>query len=96
MTSLDHAVQRGAEFLDEHRPGWVDEIDVQCLDIGNPFNCIVGQLEGGWSDGLESLGLTEEDSVRLGFDAPDGPWMAYDLDELTELWVNLINDRRES
>lgn len=37
-------VRRGAEFLDQHWPGWELEIDVSRLDLGSSCDCVLGQL----------------------------------------------------
>ena len=47
MTMPDHyidRVARGAALLDEHLPGWTDEIDLDDLDLENPCLCVLGQV----------------------------------------------------
>jgi hypothetical protein len=34
----------GVEFLDAEMPGWRDSIDLSMLSMGNPCNCILGQV----------------------------------------------------
>lgn len=37
-------IQRGAAFLDEVVPNWMDIIDVDTLELSSPCKCICGQL----------------------------------------------------
>ena len=37
-------VEKGARFLDENEPGWVDKINLDELDMGNCTCCILGQV----------------------------------------------------
>jgi hypothetical protein len=43
MTTIAERVAAGAEWLDEHRPGWVWRIDLDTLDLGDPCRCVLGQ-----------------------------------------------------
>lgn len=65
MTPAERVVQ-GAEFLDEFRPGWADEIDVEALDLASSDRCVLGQIYGSFRDGLEVLGLSLSVSRVLG------------------------------
>lgn len=33
----------GAAWLDEHRPGWWQRINLDTLDLGEPCRCVLGQ-----------------------------------------------------
>lgn len=37
-------VERGARLLDEKRPGWENEIDIEHFDISDANTCILGQV----------------------------------------------------
>jgi hypothetical protein len=37
-------VDRGAEFLDQHYPGWFDLIDTDTLQIDDSCQCVLGQI----------------------------------------------------
>ena len=87
MTS---AVERGALFLDEKRPGWWKEIDVDRLNMGNPVSCVLGQLCGSYGDGLYQLGITPAEQFRLGFYSPTFSGL------LTEPWEQAIADRLQA
>lgn len=42
--SLVSQVQAGAEWLDEHYPGWEDKVDVFTLDMCRGDLCVLGQV----------------------------------------------------
>jgi hypothetical protein len=67
-------VARGAALLDEKRPGWAAEIDLDDLEMGSCFSCVLGQLFGEFADGADELfpddWVASEEDVRHGFDAP--------------------------
>jgi hypothetical protein len=43
MTTVTERVAAGAGFLDEHDPEWWREIDLDELDLGSSYGCILGQ-----------------------------------------------------
>lgn len=96
-------VQRGADLLDEKRPGWWQEINLGRLDIGSSCNCVGGQLSGGLCSfiaTMESLDLdanAEDEFVRYGFEADgnDHATIEADYAGLTAAWHDLITARRE-
>ena len=52
---LSRRVTKGARLLDEKRPGWADEIDVESLDLSNDCQCVLGQLHGYFTTGVLRL-----------------------------------------
>ena len=47
MTKInDHAarVARGAAYLDKVHPTWVDEVNLDILDLASGCNCVLGQI----------------------------------------------------
>lgn len=85
-------VANGMALLDEHYPGWLDYIDLDVLDISDPFSCVCGQL---WKHGFfdENWGLFEDIVVgrnagimAVGFD---------DYRQLTVEWKLAIEERRK-
>lgn len=78
MTDIDYAarVAKGVALLDEKKPGWEREIDLEALDISDGNFCVTAQLYGGlWRNGLRELGLTGANGgtyVSHGFNADDG------------------------
>lgn len=75
MTDIDYAarVAKGVALLDEKRPGWERELDLETLDISDGNFCVTAQLYGGlWRNGMQALGLTDHNSgtyVSHGFNA---------------------------
>lgn len=43
---MNPRVEAGVEWLNENRPGWYNEIDLDRLDIYSEKRCIIGQLYG--------------------------------------------------
>lgn len=64
---MEH-VRKGAELLDEQRPGWHRRINLNMLDVGSPTRCVLGQCYGGYYKGLAKLGL--ESGHTHGFVGP--------------------------
>lgn len=46
LSPLGKMVAHGAAYMDEHRPGWADEINTDRFDIGNGDWCIIAQTFG--------------------------------------------------
>jgi hypothetical protein len=44
-----------AALLNEKRPGWRDELDIERIDFYSLTNCVLGQLYGDYSLGVEAL-----------------------------------------
>lgn len=43
---LETRVARGVDYLDQHRPGWQDAIDLNRLCLASGCRCVLGQLGG--------------------------------------------------
>lgn len=96
--TIAERVAAGAAFLDEHEPGWVDQIDPDRLDLGSSCRCVVGQLQVH----LFRYTINDEPYLRaldryqvadpfvLGFNAID----LREYDGLTAAWRELILARR--
>ena len=95
-------IKMGMDVLDKVQPEWVEDIDLERLDIGSDFSCVLGQLYGTYASGVRNiLGLTIEEcivsgrprewSIEHGFFSPacDG-----DKDELTREWKDAIIEER--
>ena len=101
MSTVAERVQRGAELLDEKRPGWWREIDLERLDVSSTCNCIGGQVAGvpyGFTVAMEALGLDGEEAfVAHGFESDinlsDRLFRA-EYAALTAAWRDLIAGRR--
>lgn len=104
---IDYAarVQRGAALLDEKWPTWVQDIDLDTLDIQVGTACMTAQyaqLHGFgqyWWQALDGLDLSEDGSYEdHGFNA-ERAGVSYAADvaaygALTALWRDLIIERR--
>ena len=42
--NLEDRIALGTQFLDDVKPGWVELIDRDSLDLSEPSSCILGQL----------------------------------------------------
>ena len=106
-------VANGAEWLESHREAlpdvdWVNDINLDILDIRHGHLCIFGQLcasraaecgcEHGW-DWITSHGLMRQDEgYNLGFAAaydhqfPER--FGHNIDMLNAAWKKLITERR--
>lgn len=43
IEDLKARVEKGAGLLDQERPGWIDRLDLDHLNLSNPFYCVLGQ-----------------------------------------------------
>ena len=100
MDSITERVERGAALLDEKRPGWVDVIDLDDLNLGDGCTCIGGQFCGKKTGTEEDylifiteIGLDFAGEIAHGF---DGPRLEGEYAALTAAWRDLIIRRRES
>ncbi len=96
--AMDRA-RKGAAWLDsKFGPEWDRRIDLECLDIGSPSCCILGQLR---RQGLPGL-LHTRNSVAQGFSLglldilglliPFGPFKRAHR-PLTDAWKALLRER---
>lgn len=105
--SIVERVQAGAEWLDEHAPGWAQRIDLFLLSLTNTCDCILGQVFGDYhkvvSPGVGSpdvpLIASGREAARLGMFV-DG-WILKGSDvgyreyyALEAEWRRLIESRR--
>jgi len=99
VTTIDERVAAGAKWLDEHRPGWWQRIDLDTLNLGDPCQCVLGQLYGHFVYAPDEI-WTNNLSFAGGFNAEVG--LRGDYDEtvtefaaLTAAWRTLIQARRD-
>jgi hypothetical protein len=102
--TIAERVEKGAAWLDEHRPGWVDRIDLETLDLGDPCRCVLGQQfepqsdsdQCGFEVGMRLLTTPGNDPViplvEQGFYATSDDNYA----DLTAAWRELIERRRSA
>lgn len=88
MNIAEEYVASGAAFLDEKYPAWRQRIDVDTIDISDGDHCILGQLYGSYSQGVDLLRLGDGAVENFGFiystRAPSGA--------LTDAWQALLAD----
>lgn len=110
VTDLDRTrAAAGARHLDEHRPGWADRIDVDRLDLGDAYACIIGQLTGSfWSAEAHALSGFDDSSFererRYGTAIARGFWIRPEWPEgrtytevnaaMVEAWRSEVESRR--
>lgn len=44
LRKIDERVARGAKWLDKVLPGWARKVTISTLNLGNPNECVLGQL----------------------------------------------------
>ena len=99
--------QRGADFLDDADPGWAARIDPGRLELADGASCVLGQLHGGYRQGLgrarilnlSSAPLASASPVDLGFQAvrhlgDDAEDLDYAF--LTRAWRECLDTRRDA
>ena len=91
---LNARVLAGAAFLDrvKGKKSWRRQVKLQKLALESGTACILGQVDGDFSEAEEKYGLTIEEEKQLGFMAPDGVgW-----DTLTRAWKNFLRAERRA
>jgi hypothetical protein len=86
MTTAQERVARGVGLLS---PNWYREVDAARLNIARPGDCTLGQLYGGYGEGIATLGIGS-DAASYGFNAGGG----VSHEELTIAWREEIARRR--
>lgn len=89
---LQTVVDEGADAITEEfgSENWVDQIDLDSLNLGNIFDCVLGQLYGVYLKAPDSLYDRREE---LGFSAKSNPDL-YPL--LTGLWARKIREIKKT
>lgn len=62
-------INAGVKFLDGKlgRKKWLKDIDIQKLNLASDKTCIIGETMGGFTAGIDSLGISYDESKELGF-----------------------------
>lgn len=96
-TTIAERVAAGAAWLDEHRPGWDQRIDLETLDLGDPCHCVLGQEYGNYGDSPEEIRWERRPAGEDVWVAPlfgFHEWNERNYDVLTAEWRRLIEERR--
>lgn len=98
LAEIRQRIRDGAEWLDQHRPGWHSQLDMVEFDMNDLDCCILGQLYPKW-DGpgvpTEVGKMKLADLDKLGFWVLPGTWEygSPTYAQLTVEWRQLILDR---
>lgn len=89
--TVEERVQAGAQLLDSHLPEWRARVVLDTLDIADWRWCVLGQVFGTYSIGVEELFGDHPDwvdeAIAHGF---LHHWENEDPDELTSEWRALL------
>lgn len=89
-------ITAGAKLLDRNVSGWEDRIDLDKLDLSTHDCCMLGQLFGSYSKGLEDLNIGNPSRYGFFTGTTHGPRTQRDFlqyDKLKRIWTNLIRKR---
>ena len=68
---FEEQVSKGIEVLNRNRPNWRDKIDIEALDTNDWRDCVLGQVFGSYSDGMDALlpefSLTSEHCLSVAY-----------------------------
>ena len=86
MTDYTSKVKSGIQLLNAHfgNENWKKDIDLDTLDLGSCGVCVLGQLFGDYSDGLDELGI--DGGRAYGFDVTS----TGNFRELTQAWKDAL------
>jgi len=73
---MDYIAQiaAGMSWLDQHRPGWADRVDVSVLDMVACTSCVLGQLDGDYHTAGPDVPTGPRGNYHTpGPDVPTGP-----------------------
>lgn len=99
-------VARGAELLDEHRPGWFLDVEVGKLDLNDCLSCVLGQvfkneqvpmrnypdqLVSNYDAGVELLVPEGQESFYYGFNLEYRLVRPDGVGEFSEAWEELYD-----
>ena len=85
-TDVEQKVGKGVTYLDEHIPGWRDQVDGDRLDMQNACDCVLGQLLGSFYR-LSEIGLSYHQAYEMGFEARSG---GASYGELGDAWRSVL------
>lgn len=90
--TTDELVNAAAAFLDERLPGWWQRVNVDMLHMTSMDLCVLGQLYGVFTTGLEELQL-DASPLHAAFWALGS---VADLVEREHMWKELIRARQDA
>ena len=99
MLSLKEKAAATAKLLDEQRPGWYSQINIDDLHMADDCGCVIGQLDGNFfTADVTKLGgpVSTIRADRLdwgnsvGLSDSNSTHFEEDIDEI---WIDLIDQR---
>lgn len=105
MSTVQERVALGVALLNERRPNWRSQVDIDVLEMNDRSWCIIGQVFGvnpdDWSaveeyvDALTALGVHGGEGGLYGFDLTREQYEAYwgehdKWEELTSAWLEVL------
>lgn len=94
--TIAERVAAGAALLDQKRPDWHRQINSEFLDLRSCFECVLGQLFGGFGAGAAILRIEPDFTLQLearyGFDITRHECDEV-YDELHAEWLRVISER---
>lgn len=90
QTREEAFVRTAATALDAVRPGWFRSVDVTDLQMMSCTRCILGQVFGGWSEGLVALGMKEPNGELDADRLVNTYGESFSGGKLAPLWVHEI------
>ena len=74
---------------------WVDRINVDRLSMQSTQHCVLAQLFGNFSDGMDRLGISRTQADTEGFSLGGTEQYAVDYALLNTVWKHRIKDIKE-
>jgi hypothetical protein len=94
--TIRQRVEAGAAWLTEHRPGWLNRIDLITLDLGDPVCCVLVQEYGDFANSPLAWNYDDEQpAADLGFDQYRTDTLADDEGQLIVPFENARRDYAE-
>lgn len=93
MRKYQARVEKGIELLDGINPGWRNGVNLNLLDMGSCEFCILGQVYGGYTEGIAALLLLwAADDFLYGFDAAPVAGARPRYGGLLQEWLRQLQD----
>ena len=85
--------RRGARLMDMRRPGWASKINLDRLNISNPYACVFHKVYGSYIAGCCDLGLDTCHKIAYGFLVTVTFRLFADTRRLNQAWMKEIEKR---
>jgi hypothetical protein len=90
-------VARGARLLDQKRPDWYRDINIDTLDMGVCYDCILGQLYRDYGNGVHAVLAITDEPANYGFsihrEYGEPPASEKEWKLLADVWIKEIQNR---